>query len=60
MLLLYTVVSYVKLKYRLVGSLHLKENIYLADYIEAPYILELIRPRIYLPSNLQRHGDVLR
>ena len=53
LLLLYTVVSYMKLKYRLVGSLHLKDNIYLADHIEAPFILGLIRPRIYLPSNLQ-------
>lgn len=33
-------------------SLLLRENIYLADHISTPFVLGLVRPRIYLPSGL--------
>lgn len=48
----YSVISFIRLKRRLVGSINLKENIYLADHIETPFVLGVLRPHIYLPSTL--------
>lgn len=41
-----------RLRRKLVGALPLRDNIYLCDYIGTPFVLGLIRPRIYLPSDL--------
>lgn len=46
------VVSYVRIRRNVSVSLHLKENLYFCDDIRTPFILGLIRPRIYLPSTL--------
>lgn len=45
-------VSYVRLRRRLVGSLSLGDGVYLADHIPTPFVLGLFRPRIYLPAGL--------
>jgi hypothetical protein len=45
-------VSVIKLKKRLACSIQFKENIYLADYIEYPFVFGLVKPKIYLPSTL--------
>ena len=49
---IYGIYSYTKLKKQLVGSLKLKDNIYLCDYISAPFVTGFFRPKIYLPSTL--------
>ncbi len=51
-MLLYSTVSLVRLKRRLMGAVLLRENIYLADHIDSPFVMGLIRPKIYLPSSL--------
>lgn len=51
-LLLYSVVSLVRLCRRLVGAVRWKKNICLADGIDSPFVLGLFRPKIYLPSAL--------
>lgn len=33
--------------------LHLRENIYLCDNIDSPFVFGLLKPRIYLPSGLE-------
>lgn len=48
----YSIFALLRLRRRLVGSLRLRDNIYLADHISTPFVLGLIRPRIYLPSTL--------
>lgn len=50
-LLLYNFISWLWLKRKLRVSMHLRENIYLADYAEVPFILGAFKPRIYLPSD---------
>ena len=45
-------VSYVRLKKQVAASLLVKDNVYLCDDIDSPFILGIIRPRIYLPSAL--------
>ena len=49
--LFYNFISWLWLKKKLRVSMHLKENIYLADYAEVPFILGVFKPRIYLPSD---------
>ncbi len=51
-MLLRAVLSYRKLKKQLAGAALLGDNIYLSDYISSPFVLGLIRPRIYLPGTL--------
>lgn len=62
LLLLYSVVSLLRLRRRLVGALRLEDNIYLADYIPSPFVMGLFRPKIYLPSTLTEteRGYILR
>ncbi len=51
-LLLYSVVSLLRLRRRLVGAVELERGVWLADHISSPFVLGLLRPKIYLPSNL--------
>ena len=53
-LCVYAAVSYLLVRRRVAASLHLRDNVYLCDYIESPFILGIIRPRIYLPSSLDQ------
>lgn len=52
-ILAYSVITYVRLRKKLVGSICMDGNIYLADHIDAPFVLGIFKPRIYLPSELQ-------
>ncbi|NLT40146.1 MAG: hypothetical protein GXX89_06755 [Clostridiales bacterium] len=51
-MLSYGAVQYLRLRKRLAGALPLRDNISLADHIDAPFVMGLLRPRIYLPSSL--------
>ena len=51
-MLLYMLVSYFRLRRRVSVSLPIQENIYLCDAISSPFILGIVKPRIYLPSGL--------
>lgn len=44
--------SYIRLQRCLVGSICLRENIYLTDRIKAPFSMGLLKPRVYLPYSL--------
>lgn len=50
----YGLISLLRLRRRLVGALPLpgEKNVRLADHIPSPFVLGLLRPRIYLPSGL--------
>ena len=51
-MLLYALVSYLRLRRHVSVSLCVRENIYLCDAISSPFILGVVKPRIYLPSGL--------
>ena len=51
-MMLYSVMQYLALRRRLVGSVQLKGNIYLADQIDTAFVVGLVRPKIYLPSGV--------
>ena len=48
----YAFVSFMRIKNKAEASLSVRENIYLSDYIDTPFVLGILRPRIYLPSTL--------
>lgn len=52
-MLLYAAVSYLRLSKQVSVSLRLRGNLYLCDGIATPFILGVIRPKIYLPSDLK-------
>ena len=58
---IYSAVSYILLRRKLVGSVLLRDNIYLADGIGSPFVMGFIRPKIYLPSALseQEQGYII-
>ena len=60
-MLLYALVSYLRLRRRVSASIPLRENIYVCDEVPSPFILGIVRPRIYLPSMLDeaQRGSVL-
>ena len=47
-----SVISYIKLRKSMLACLKLSDNIYLCDGIKSPFILGVIKPRIYIPSHL--------
>ncbi|HBN85194.1 MAG TPA: hypothetical protein DDZ89_15275 [Clostridiales bacterium] len=48
----YSGISLMKLRKNLIGAVHMRENIYLVDHIETPFVYGVIRPKIFLPSSL--------
>ncbi len=54
-MLLYTLISYLRLYRQTKESIILKSNIYFCDRIEAPFILGIIRPKIFLPSDMNEN-----
>lgn len=46
-------VQYARLKKRLVVCTPLKRNVYLADDIDTPFVMGILRPRIYLPTTIR-------
>jgi len=52
---LYALASYLRLRYRVRAALLLRERVWLCDEIDTPFILGIVRPRIYLPSAMD--GD---
>ena len=48
----YSAVSLLRLRRRLVGAVPEGDGVWIADHISTPFVLGLVRPRIYLPSTL--------
>ena len=50
--ILYSFISYANLKKALTGSVRMEDNVMINDYIPSPFVLGLVHPQIYLPSDL--------
>ena len=44
--------SLLRLRRRLIGAVMLERGVFLADHIPSPFVLGVVRPKIYLPSRL--------
>lgn len=53
-LLIYALVSWLKLRRQVAASVRVKGNIFICDWIASPFILGVLRPKIYLPSSMDR------
>ena len=51
-MLIYSVLTLLKLHRKLIGATPLRANIYVADYITSPFVLGVFHPKIYIPSLL--------
>lgn len=48
----YSIVSCIKLRRKLRVTLPLRENIFVADDVDSPFVMGIFRPRIYIPCGL--------
>ena len=53
-MLIYAVVSYIRIYRQVREGLRQDGNIYVCDRISAPFILGVFRPKIYLPSDIDK------
>lgn len=51
-LLIYTAVSYIVLKRRVNEAVLLRDNIYQSESVVSPFVLGIVKPKIYLPFNM--------
>ena len=52
LLLMYALVSWLRLRHTVGASMIYKDNVWLCDNVKTPFILGAIRPKIYLPSDM--------
>jgi len=50
-MLLYALVSYIRLRLRVREAVRTEGNVMVCDHIASPFILGIIRPKIYIPSS---------
>ena len=55
-MLIWAAVSYLRIRRQVRISLQRQGNVYLCDDIDTPFILGILRPRIYLPSTLSEQA----
>lgn len=46
----YSIAVYLKLRWKLLSAQHCRKNIYFSEKIPTPFVLGILRPRIYLPT----------
>ncbi|MBO5064827.1 MAG: hypothetical protein J6D06_01795 [Clostridia bacterium] len=51
-MLIYGLISFIRLRKRVGASILFKDNVYYCDNIDTPFILGLVKPKIYIPSGL--------
>lgn len=51
-LLLYTVVSYWRLRRKVSEAVILRDNIFQSENVASPFVLGIIKPKVYLPYNM--------
>ena len=51
-ILLYTIISYFRLKNKISTAIILRDNIFQSENVVSPFVLGIIKPKIYLPFNM--------
>lgn len=55
-MLIYTLVSYLLLKKKTKESIKTSDGVYICDTVDTPFILGVIRPKIFLPSEISENS----
>lgn len=53
-LVFYSIVMLLKLRRKLLGATPIDDDIYIADYLDSPFVMGIFQPKIYLPSSLNK------
>ncbi|MGL5066294.1 MAG: M56 family metallopeptidase [Sarcina sp.] len=56
-ILLYSFTSFNKFRKKLINSHNIKENIYTSDIIKTPFVLGILKPKIYIPTTLKPYEE---
>ncbi len=56
LLLLYTIISFLKLKKKIGTAVLLRDNIYQSEAVVSPFVLGIIKPKIYIPFNMNEQN----
>ena len=51
-MLIFNTIQLMRFRRKLIGAIPLRGNIYIVDHIPTPFVMGLIRPKIYLPSSV--------
>ncbi len=51
-LLIYTIISYLRVKNKIGTAVILRDNIFQSETVVSPFVLGIIKPKIYLPFNM--------
>ena len=51
-LLVYSIISYLRLKFKIGTAILYNDNIYQSENVASPFVLGIIKPKIYLPFNI--------
>lgn len=51
-MLIYAAVSYILLRRKVATAVLLRDNIYQSEHVDSPFVLGLVKPRIYLPFQM--------
>ncbi len=58
-MLIYALVSYFRLRKKVDTAVRLKDNIYQSEVVVSPFVLGIIKPKIYLPFNMNERDAEL-
>lgn len=53
----YTLFTYLRLKQRVKLAIKVTEDIFLSEFVDSPFVLGLLRPRIYLPYHMHEQDS---
>lgn len=55
-MLIYAAVSYILLKKRIANALPIRDNVFSGENVASPFVLGIIKPKIYLPVNISERN----
>ncbi|MBQ8404598.1 MAG: M56 family metallopeptidase, partial [Clostridia bacterium] len=58
LILIYMLISFLRVKYKVREAALFYENIWMCDNIDTPFILGIIRPKIYVPSSMTAENGI--
>lgn len=54
-MLIYGLLSFVRLKRKISDAVRLKDNIYQSEKVDSPFVCGFVKPKIYIPYNLDKN-----
>ncbi len=52
-MLLYSLFTYLRIRWQVLGSIRQEKNVYICDNVDSPFILGTVMPKIYIPSGME-------